>query len=114
MAKSEQIVYCRCKYASIVSKPVKDEVLAGLLERGARFTAVPDLCEMAAKHDPQMQEIAQEEGCRIIACYPRAVAGLFDSVNAPLDQNKATIHNMRTDSAADILKQIDETQEQDG
>lgn len=114
MANSEHIVYCRCKYASIVSKPVKDEVLAGLLERGVRFTAVPDLCEMAAKHDPQMQEIAQEDGCHIIACYPRAVEGLFGSVNAPLDQSKATIHNMRSDTATDILTQIDNALEQDG
>lgn len=99
-----RLLYCRCAYAQVVPNEVKDEVLAGLTESCEAFEAVPDLCEMAARRDPQLQQLASGGGTlRIAACWPRAVRGLFTQAGASLPQEGVTIHNMRTDSAIDVL-----------
>ena len=99
-----RLLYCRCAYAQVVPEDVKEEVLAGLADSGRAFEAVPDLCEMAARRDPQLQQLASEGGpLRIAACWPRAVRGLFSQAGADLPKEGVTIHNMRTDSAADVL-----------
>ena len=40
------------------------------------FEAVPDLCEMSARRDPRLAELASAGSLRIAACFPRAVRGL--------------------------------------
>ncbi len=99
-----RLLYCRCAYAQVVPEDVKNEVLAGLAEAGDAFQAVPDLCEMAARRDPQLAELAAaESSLRIAACWPRAVRGLFTQAGAPLKKEGVSIHNMRTDAAATVL-----------
>lgn len=99
-----RLLYCRCAYAQVVPEDVKDEVLAGLADSGRAFEAVPDLCEMAARRDPQLQQLASEAGpLHIAACWPRAVRGLFSQAGAALPKEGVAIHNMRTDAAADVL-----------
>lgn len=99
-----RLLYCRCAYAQVVPDDVKDEVLAGLAASGEAFEAVPDLCEMAARRDPQLQQLATAAGpLRIAACWPRAVRGLFTQAGAPLPKEGVTIHNMRTDQADAVL-----------
>ena len=96
-------LYCRCAYAKVVPEEVKDEVLAGLVESGTSFECVPDLCEMAARQDPQLAQIA-EEGGTIIACHPRAVKGLFRQAGTPLT-DKSQVLNMREQAAEVIVEQ---------
>lgn len=99
-----RLLYCRCAYAQVVPENVKNEVLAGLTEAGEAFEAVPDLCEMAARRDPQLAELAAAEGpLRIAACWPRAVRGLFTQAGAALPKEGVSIHNMRTDAADTVL-----------
>lgn len=93
-------IYCRCAYAQIIPGPVKDAHLEKLCASGEAFDAVPDLCEMAAKRHPKLQEIAADEAVEIIACHPRAVKGLFIQAGSPLPES-AEIINMRTSSASD-------------
>ena len=107
MSQPVRIVYCRCAYAQVVPTEVKDAVLEGLAAANVPFEMVPDLCEMAARRDPHLAELAQGGGpLRIAACWPRAVQGLFHLADAPLPKDDVEILNMRTDSAASVLAAV--------
>ena len=93
------LVYCRCTYARVVPRQVKDDVLEALSASGVDFDAVPDLCEMSARRDPRLAEIAGGRAVTIAACYPRAVRWLFSSAGSPLDKDRVTILNMREETA---------------
>ena len=99
-----RILYCRCAYAQVVPAAVKDAVLEGLAAAGRGFEMVPDLCEMAARRDPHLAELARgDRPLTIVACWPRAVQGLFVLADAPLPQQGVAILNMRTDTAETVL-----------
>ena len=99
-----RILYCRCAYAQVVPSAVKDAVLAGLAAAGRGFEMVPDLCEMAARRDPHLAELARgDRPLKIVACWPRAVQGLFVLADAPLPKHGVEILNMRTDTAETVL-----------
>ena len=66
-----RILYCRCAYAQVVPAAVKDAVLEGLAAAGRGFEMVPDLCEMAARRDPHLAELARgDRPLTIVACLP--------------------------------------------
>jgi len=99
-----RILYCRCAYAQVLPVGVKQAVLEGLAASEAAFEAVPDLCEMAARRDPRLADLARGGGgLRIAACWPRAVRGLFALADAPLPAEGVEIMNMRTDAAGPVL-----------
>ena len=99
-----RILYCRCAYAQVVPAAVKDAVLEGLAAAGRGFEMVPDLCEMAARRDPHLVELARgDRPLKIVACWPRAVQGLFVLADAPLPKHGVEILNMRTDTAETVL-----------
>jgi hypothetical protein len=99
-----RILYCRCAYAQVVPAAVKDAVLDGLAAAGRGFEMVPDLCEMAARRDPHLVELARgDRPLKIFACWPRAVQGLFTLADAPLPKQGVEILNMRTDTAETVL-----------
>ena len=52
------ILYCHCQYAQVVPKDVKEAVLRRLCESGVAFDAVADLCEMSARRDPALKQLA--------------------------------------------------------
>jgi len=104
-AVGSRILYCRCAYAQVVPQEVKDHVLAGLAASEVAFESVPDLCELAARRDPSLVELARQAGpLRIAACWPRAVRGLFALADAPLPDDGVTILNMRTDTAGQVIE----------
>ncbi|HEX6736908.1 MAG TPA: hypothetical protein VF310_01415 [Vicinamibacteria bacterium] len=92
-------LYCRCAYAQVVPREVKDVVLEKLASSGQAFEAVPDLCEMSARRDPRLQELAATPGLKIAACYPRAVKWLFAAAGAPLPAEGVEVLNMRVETA---------------
>lgn len=102
-----RMLYCRCAFARVVPDDVKADVLAGLAASGGGFEAVADLCEMAARRDPHLADLAALAGSgqtlRIAACWPRAVRGLFHLADAPLGQTGVEILNMRTLPAERVL-----------
>jgi hypothetical protein len=102
MADAPRILYCNCTYAQVVPPEVKQAVLRRLCESGAAFDAVADLCEMSARRDPQLQQLAGADGVKIAACFPRAVKWLFAAANAPLPLDGAEILNMRVQSAEEV------------
>ena len=101
--KIPNLVYCRCTYARVVPRQVKDGVLEALAGSGVDFDAVPDLCEMSARRDPRLAEIAAGKDVTIAACYPRAVRWLFSSAGAPLDK-RVRILNMREETAEAVAE----------
>jgi len=100
------ILYCHCAYARVVPVDTKTAVLEGLARAGVEFEAVPDLCEMAARGDPRLAELAAQAPLRIAACYPRAVKWLFSSAGVSIDGEAAVISNMRTTAADQVLETI--------
>jgi hypothetical protein len=101
-----RILYCHCAYARIVPAETKTAVLEGLVSSGKEFEAVPDLCEMAARRDPRLAELAKDSPLQIAACYPRAVKWLFASAGVNIDECKAAVHNMRTEHSEQVLAEI--------
>ena len=102
-----RILYCHCKYAQVVPADVKEEVLERLSSSGLAFDAVPDLCEMSARHDPKLKDLAAGGGAvKIAACYPRAVKWLFAAAGAPLPSEGVEVLNMHVDSASAIVHAI--------
>lgn len=101
-----RILYCHCAYAQVVPAEVKAQVLAKLAESGVAFDAVADLCEMSAKRDPALAQLAAGGPVRIAACFPRAVRGLFIAADAPLPAEGVEIRNMRTESADQIVEAL--------
>lgn len=97
-----KILYCHCAFARVVPPDVKNSVLAGLASSPVEFEAVPDLCEMSARRDPRLAELASSETLRVAACFPRAVRGLFEAAGAPLPPS-AQILNMRLDPAPAVI-----------
>ena len=100
------ILYCHCAYANVVPVETKTKVLDELANADVKFTAVPDLCEMAARRDSRLSELAANPSLRIAACYPRAVKWLFASAGAKLDGPDVEVVNMRTDSAETVVQRI--------
>ena len=103
----DHVVYCHCAYAKVVRPDVKAAVLRDLGESGRDFDAVPDLCEMAARKDPALARIAEQEGLRIVACFPRAVEWLFHAGGTPLPKG-TPILNMREQSPEEIAAALAE------
>jgi hypothetical protein len=89
-----------------VPEDVKQEVLRELTASGVSFDAVADLCEMAARRDPWLAQVACGGPARIAACYPRAVKWLFSSAGSPLPEQGIQILNMRTEPAAAIASAL--------
>jgi hypothetical protein len=101
-----RILYCHCQYAQVVPREVKDAVLRRLCESGRPFDAVPDLCEMAARRDPLLKDLAADGAIKIAACFPRAVKGLFHQSGADLSHDRTEVLNMRTQSAEEIANGV--------
>ena len=102
MSNPGRVVYCHCAYAQVVPKLVKEQVLQHLLDSGIAFDAVADLCEMSAKRDPMLKQLAEGGAAKIAACYPRAVKWLFAAAEAPLPAEGVDVLNMRTATADDV------------
>jgi hypothetical protein len=105
-----RVLYCRCAYAQVVPGDVKDAVLDGLARSSVAFEMVPDLCEMAARRDGQLADIARAvdpaRPLHIVACWPRAVRGLFHLADARLPDAGVEILNMRAETAGDLLARV--------
>ena len=88
---SSRVLYCHCAFAQAVPRPVKQDVLRALTDRGDDFDAVADLCEMSARKDPALKEFAACEQLTLVACYPRALRWMFNAAGAPLDESKVRV-----------------------
>lgn len=106
MINAPRILYCHCQYAQVVPTEVKEEVLRRLADSGVAFDAVADLCEMSARRDSTLRQLAEGGGVKIAACFPRAVKWLFHAAKADLPPDGAEILNMRTLSAREVADSL--------
>ena len=121
MSEHRPILYCRCAYAKVLPEDVKDLVLERLIDSNLPFESVSDLCEMSARKDPGLVALSQQDGLRIVACYPRAVKWLFSAAGAAIQtepsQSESSqsdakqpvyieVLNMRTDSADTVCAKL--------
>jgi hypothetical protein len=106
MDTPRRILYCHCAYAQVVPKAVKEEVLRRLGESGVAFDAVADLCEMSARGDPALKQLAAGGDVKIAACYPRAVKWLFNAAGVPLPAEGVDVINMRTEPAEQVIEAV--------
>jgi hypothetical protein len=102
MTNQPRILFCNCTYAQVVPPEVKAAVLKKLCDSGVAFDAVADLCEMSARRDPALRQLADGGAVKIAACYPRAVKWLFAAAKAPLPLDATEVLNMRVESAEDV------------
>lgn len=102
----QKILYCRCAFAQVVPQATKDGVLERLCGSSVDFESVSDLCEMSARRDPRLKELAdQDDPPVIVACFPRAVKWLFHQAEAPLP-NDVSVLNMREESVDEIAGEL--------
>lgn len=104
----ERILYCHCAFARVIPPQTKSAVLAHLAATDAPFEAVPDLCEMSARRDERLQGLAGTTPLVIVACYERAVRGLFHSAGATLPEDGVAVLNMRAETAEAVATRIDQ------
>jgi hypothetical protein len=109
-----RILYCHCAFARVVPPEVKAAVLSGLSEADVEFDAVPDLCEMAARGDTRLRELAAEGPLTIAACYPRAVKWLFAAAGAELPAQAVRVWNMRVETADTVIDGLLNRSDSDG
>lgn len=103
------VIYCRCAYANALPVEVKNGVLQNLCESSTPVQAVSDLCEMSARNDPRLAQIAEQASkgpVKIAACYPRAVRWLFHAAGSPLPEEKVEIINLRELSVEDATQAL--------
>lgn len=99
-------MYCNCTYAKVIPAETKRQVLRGLSASGVSFDAVPDLCEMSARGDPMLKRVAETDGVKIVACFPRAVKWLFHAAGASLSRDGVEVLNMRKQGADEIVSVV--------
>jgi NAD-dependent dihydropyrimidine dehydrogenase PreA subunit len=104
MAAPAKVLYCHCAYARVLPPDVKAAVLERLAGAGVELEAVPDLCEMAARGDARLKDLAADPSLRIAACYPRAVKWLFAAAGADLPDAGSRVFNMRTQTADEVVQ----------
>ena len=72
-----RILYCHCAYANVVPAATKAAVLEGLSAANVEFDAVPDLCEMAARGDARLRELAAGGVAVVVATHDAEFAAGF-------------------------------------
>lgn len=103
MPEPAEILFCHCAYADVLPEQARRLVPAGLCASEAEVRSVPDLCELAARGDALLKQLAGAPSLKIVACFPRAVKWLFAAAGAPLDDDRVEMFNMRTQTPEEIL-----------
>jgi Pyruvate/2-oxoacid:ferredoxin oxidoreductase delta subunit len=101
-----RVLYCHCANARVIPAATKTAVLEGLNAAHVEFEAVPDLCEMAARGDTRLRELASAPELTVAACYPRAVKWLFASAGAKLGESTTKVWNMRVETPETVVEGV--------
>jgi NAD-dependent dihydropyrimidine dehydrogenase PreA subunit len=101
-----RVLYCHCANAKVIPAATKTAVLEGLNGAHVEFEAVPDLCEMAARGDARLRDLASAPELTVVACYPRAVKWLFASAGARLPETTTKVWNMRVEAPEAVVEGV--------
>ncbi len=100
------ILVCQCAHYRVLPRAATQAVVEGLRAAGASVRVVDDLCELAARKDPALQEFAQASALRVVACHPRAVKTIFHAGGAPLNGAPVEWLNLRATPLADVMARL--------
>jgi hypothetical protein len=98
-------VYCNCTYAKIIDDEVKKNVLERIASSSEEIVCLPDICEMAARKDPELQEIFSGK-VKLAACYERSVKWLCHKADVVIVPQNIEIINMRELSSEEVCRQF--------
>lgn len=98
-------VYCNCTYAKIIDADVKSAVLERISESGEEVICLPDICEMAARKDPELEKVFDGK-VKLAACYERSVKWLCHKGGIEIDPENVEIYNMRELSANEVCEKF--------
>jgi len=98
-----RVLVCRCAQANRLSSEMVKAALDMGKTEGVSFTAIDDLCGLAARNPEWLRTFTEFHDVRIVACHPRTVRAILDSVQAQTDGPKL-IDLSQFDS--DALKQV--------
>jgi len=101
-----RVLVCRCVHAETMPRAALEEVLRRLRDAAIEPEVADDLCELAARSDPRLRELAEADAATVIACYPRAVKWLFAAAEAPLSDGRVALLNLRAESAESIVASL--------
>ena len=107
---ARRLLYCHCAYSKVIPDGVKRAALEALCASGAPFEATADLCELAARKDKDIENLAALEDITVIACRERAVRALAEAAGAKLSE-KARVLDMKAlspDQAAQAVRDLKE------
>ena len=98
-------VYCHCTYAKIIDVEIKSAVLERISASGEDVICLPDICEMAARKDPELEKVFQGK-VKLAACYERSVKWLCHKGGIEIKQENVEVINMRELSADEVCEQF--------
>jgi len=103
MSNQRTILYCNCSFKDLIPEERKQKAREVLAATDAEVVPVPDLCELAARRDPLLAELAATPGLAIMACYPRAIRWLFHWAGHPL-RHDVELVNLRTTTIRELAE----------
>ena len=106
MSEQINILYCNCKHYDNISGETKTEILNALNERAIAYEFTEDLCQLAARKDPELNRLANTDNLHVIACFPRTVKWLFHAAGSPVKDENISAHNMLNQTPLDILDSL--------
>jgi len=93
------VTICTCSFRQIMHREAISRLVAALTHEGRTVNVIPDLCKVAITDARQMAEIAS---AAVVACYPRAVKSLFDSVGL----KPQCVFDLRNHSCEQVLDEM--------
>ena len=94
------ITICACASREIIDRTEIIQLVSALKNAGYTVTVVPDLCKTAISNTEEMTAIASTA---VVACYPRAVRSIFDSVGLKPEH----IFDIRNNSSEQVLSEME-------
>jgi len=101
MENKPTVLYCNCSFKELITKDRRREARHAVERSAADVVAVADLCQLAARRDPLLAQLAATPNLTICACYPRAIRWLFHAAGTPLPADVAFV-NLRSDTDIDL------------
>jgi Pyruvate/2-oxoacid:ferredoxin oxidoreductase delta subunit len=106
MIEGRPVLICLCSYEQVLPPEAAAQVVAAVRHAGRDCHVTADLCGLAAAGDPLLAKLSKAEELTVVACHPRAVRWLFAAGGAPLDEQRAKLVNLRTQTPGEALSAV--------
>ena len=103
MPHKDTITICACSSRQTMNREEIIKLVFALKNAGQTVTVIPDLCKLAISDAEKMATVASTT---VVACYPRAVRSIFDS----LGLKPKCMFDIRNHSSEQILNEMDISQ----